>query len=126
MNFLGFFPNPKIIYDPQSLNDTFYESIWANTSVFDYELLVQAKLNGSHSLWNLSWGSPDPNINTSYYDVAYWGPDTTTLSNLGVIIDGISEETDIISFVNADEKDIYGIRIGFSVLSLFLIWLLSN
>jgi len=107
-NFLidGFFPNFKIIYDPQNKNDTNLDHIFENSSVFDYNLYMTMQSQQSESDWNLSYGSPDPNQNATYYDVAYWGPATTSDLNLQVTIAGITENTDIIRFVNEDEKDI--------------------
>ena len=119
-NFLidGFFPTFKILYDPQDKNDTDYNLIFANTSnVFDTKIYLdtQAKIQSGivGSSWNLSYGSPDPNQNSSYYDVAYWGPDTTDSANLGIMVAGISENTDIIRFVQDDEKDIWGEKLRF-------------
>jgi len=129
-NFLidGFFPNFKVIYDPQDKNDSDYNYIFANTSVFNYQLYsqtqnqIQAGVIGS--TWNLSYGNPDPNQNSTYYDVAYWGPDTTSLTNLQITVDGIDEDTDIISYVQNDEKDIGSLRLIFIQILLAISYIL--
>ena len=112
-NFLidGFFPNFKIVYDPQLKNDTDYDQLFSRTPAFDYQLMMDTKNSNYISAWNLSYGSPDPNENSTYYDVAYWGPATTDDSNLQVTIAGITENTDIIRFVNEDEKDVFSQRL---------------
>lgn len=122
-NFLidGFFPNPKLIYDPQNKNDSQFESLFFNSNVFDYKM-YQDNQNKVYQGWNLSYGSPDPSKNNTYYDVAYWGPDTTSAANLQVEVAGINENTDIIRFVNEDEKDIFTImlKVYINIISLFI------
>ena len=121
-NFLidGFFPNFKILYDPQNKNDTDLDQVFENSSAFDYNLYTTMQSGQSGSNWNLSYGSPDPNQNATYYDVAYWGPATTSDLNLQVTIAGITENTDIIRFVNEDEKDISSKRLLFIRLILVM------
>lgn len=128
-NFLidGFFPNLKLVYDPQNKNDSTFENVFKSSKVFNQDLMNETyKIN--YQGWNLSYGSPDPNQNSTYYDVAYFGPATTLPDNLQLSIDGITENTDIIRFVNEDEKDIssqmlqiYRKVIVFGVLALFLL-----
>ena len=109
------FPDFKLVYDPQDRNDSLFYSLFdqITKNTFDMDLynksLAYVEIH-QRNKWNISYGSSEPGENETYYDVAAMGFQMGRKDDFYLRVADVTEDTDIIRFVENDEEDAFGMR----------------